>query len=101
MTEIVVLTKDELKELIREVIREELRGVSATDEVGDISLAVRITGLKPVTIYKKVANNSIPFYQDVKGGKITFSRNDLTAWLDTTRKKTQKELSAELRHKIK
>lgn len=96
---IVVIEVDELKEIIREVIREELK--YNVDEVGDMELAVRITGLKPVTIYKKVATNAIPFYQDVKGGKLTFSRKDLTAWLATKRNKTQRELMAELSDKIK
>ncbi len=69
---LVLIEADELKEMLRQVIREELKGLSAADEFGGMELAERVTGLKAAPIYERVKNRDIPFFQDKKGGEITF-----------------------------
>ncbi len=69
---LILIEADELKEILRQVIREELNGLTVADEIGGMELAERVTGLKAATIYERVKNRDIPFFQDKKGGEITF-----------------------------
>ena len=93
---LVVIEVDELMKIIREELREALRRQAQMDESGGVELAERLTGLKPDTIYKKVSNREIPFYQEVKGGKITFSRKELIDWQAKRWRRTRTELEKEL-----
>lgn len=82
----------ELRELIREEIREEFinfrqsikceekQDDDALDEVGrGVSFAAQITKLKPSTIYGKVAQNKIPHSK--QGNTLYFRRSELIEWL--------------------
>ena len=59
------------------------------DEIGDISLAQKITGLKKSTIYCHISKNKIPHFK--KGGRVYFSKLKLIEWLtvDTRGSPTQ------------
>ncbi|HEY4786373.1 MAG TPA: helix-turn-helix domain-containing protein [Bacteroidales bacterium] len=52
-------------------------------DIGDISLAREVTGLSNSTIYTKVSKGKIPFMK--KGGKLFFSRVELTQWIQSGR----------------
>lgn len=52
---------------------------SDADEIGGITLAEQVTGLKKATIYCHVHSNKIPYFK--RGGKLYFSKNALLEWI--------------------
>ena len=63
------------------------------DEIGGIELAMEITGLAKATIYSRASARTIPHRK--KGKKLYFSREELTDWIDTGRRKTRAEITNE------
>lgn len=88
---------------IRQLFREELENFfaenkigenkTANEEIGDIDLAIEITGLAKPTIYGLVHGRSIPHSKS--GRKLYFSRQELTEWLKQGKRKTQAEIADE------
>jgi predicted DNA-binding transcriptional regulator AlpA len=63
------------------------------DEIGGIELAVEITGKAKPTIYNYCSDNLIPHSK--RGKKLYFSRNELTDWLKSGKRKTRAEIALE------
>jgi excisionase family DNA binding protein len=53
------------------------------EDIGDILLAARITGLAKPTLYALVSRDKIPFMK--KGKRLYFSRSELTSWIKSGR----------------
>lgn len=83
--------KNLVLEGIKEYFAEQRPQNSDADEIGGIALAERITGLKPQTIYAKVARREIPHFK--QGGKLRFSAKDLTEWVKSGKRETSDELA--------
>ncbi len=89
---------------VRQLFRDELESYFASnqrintqpeaDEIGGIELAVNITGKAKPTIYNYCSGNLIPHSK--RGKKLYFSRNELTEWLKSGKRKTQHELALEV-----
>ncbi len=89
------LSPTDIKNIVLEGIKEyfaEQKPISE-DEIGGIELAQSITGLKPPTIYSKVAKREIPHFK--QSGKLRFSRKDLTEWVKSGERKTSDALALE------
>ena len=72
------------------------------DEIGQLDLAEKVTGLKPSTIYVHVCKNRIPHFK--KGGRLYFSRRELEDWIkqgDRGTTKSQQEEKINLFPKYK
>ena len=87
---------------IRAAVRDEMQiFVSAypfqpqieADEIGGIDLAVKITGKAKATIYSKCHARTIPHWK--QGKQLYFSKNELTQWLRSGKRKTRSELALE------
>jgi predicted DNA-binding transcriptional regulator AlpA len=88
---ILQLTPEELSSYIKNSVREVLSETpkntpDPTPDIGDIQLAVKITGFAKATIYNLVSKNEIPFIK--KRGKLFFSKKDLLAWIISGKGKT-------------
>ena len=57
-------------------------------DIGDIRIAREVTGLSDSTIYAKVWKREIPFMK--MGGKLFFSRKDLTQWIQSGKVNTDR-----------
>ena len=63
------------------------------DEIGGIDLAVKITGKAKATIYAKCHARTIPHWK--QGKQLYFSKNELTQWLRSGKRKTRTEIALE------
>lgn len=86
---------NELEILIQNSVRkvlsdENCRAKNETEEIGNIDLASRVTGLKKPTIYAKVASRTIPHSK--RSGRLYFSRQELLKWIDEGKRKTVTEI---------
>jgi hypothetical protein len=59
------------------------------EDIGNISLAVKITGLAKPTIYALVSQSKIPYMK--KSKRLYFSREELTSWIKDGKRKTNGE----------
>jgi excisionase family DNA binding protein len=65
----------------------------AKDELLNIKQAALLLGLSVPTIYSKVSKTEIPVSK--QGNRLYFSRQELTEWIKTGRKKTINEIQAD------
>jgi excisionase family DNA binding protein len=83
MSEVIILTKAELEEVVqsslRKILNESPLGRPELPDIGDIEFAISITGLKKQTIYGKVCKGTIPFFK--VGKLLRFSRTELINWM--------------------
>jgi len=103
----IVFTQLSISEL-RAILRQELEAVlsqqksisaqSDPEEIGDIALAQKITGLARPTIYGLVAQSKIPCMK--RGKKLYFSRQELSEWIKQGRRKTTDEIEVEARNYV-
>lgn len=87
------MSKEELKEAIRECVEEALAGVTSAPKpdkarVKDIDEAAELLGVSKPTIYRLVKEarerkGSFPFHK--QGGKLMFLEHELMAWVTSKR----------------
>ncbi len=80
---VVVVTPEQLKELIREVIRQELRGVNGHGEEDSLLTADEAAPLLNVTVrwlYRRASK--LPFTKRLSRRNLRFSRAGLLRWRD-------------------
>ncbi|MCX6312830.1 MAG: helix-turn-helix domain-containing protein [Bacteroidetes bacterium] len=92
------LNKDELKELlkqaVRDVMKEDSINLNGEDEdYLNTEQAAKFLHYKVSTIYDKTSNKEIPFIK--KGGRNVYLKSELEQWLKEGKVKTKKELEAE------
>ena len=97
MTKIVLTTSDELQELIRLTVRQELNGqlapTSSDKEFLSIDEASEFLNLPKATLYQFTSQRKIPF---IKSGKrLCFARKELVEWQISHRKQTRQEIENE------
>lgn len=63
------------------------------DEIGNIDLAIEITGLAKPTIYGLVSERKIPHLK--QGKRLYFSKLELIEWIKQGKRKTQSEIKLE------
>ena len=80
-----------LEELTAEIqaLRKALKEQPERDEIGQMEMAVEVTGLARRTIYKHTHRRTIPHRR--VGGRLYFRRSELEAWLDNGRRPTVTE----------
>jgi len=88
---------------VRQLFRQELESFFAeqtlnapqpeTDQIGGIELACEVTGLARPTIYSLVSQSKIPHMK--RGKLLYFSRQELTDWIRTGRRKTVADIQRE------
>jgi excisionase family DNA binding protein len=69
-----------------------------SDEIFNIDQAAIFTDLAVPTIYSKVHKREIPVCK--QGGRLYFSKQELTAWIKSGRKRTTIEIVAEAHRSI-
>lgn len=62
----------------------------AEEEIGDIKLAMKVTGLAMATLYGLISRREIPSYK--KGKRLYFKRSELDNWIQSGRRKTVDEI---------
>lgn len=95
-----VPTKDEVREIIREEIAAAFASIpfgsvqpntsDEADEIGNIELAMELTGKKKSTIYSLCGRREIPHFK--KSGQLYFSKRALLEWLQSGKRQTVTEL---------
>ena len=88
--------KNFLKEALNEIIqsnRGALTGEQNIPDILDIKQAAAFLHLKVNTLYEKTSEKSIPHFK--KGNKLLFKRDELMAWVQEGKVKTQEELRGE------
>ncbi len=82
-----------LEELSAEVraLRKAIKEQPERDEIGQMELAMSVTGLAQRTIYKLTHRRMIPHRR--VGGRLYFRRSELAAWLDNGRRPTVTEMA--------
>lgn len=94
-----LLTRIDKLEFLLTRISNKLESVNANensleDDLGDIELASKITGLAIPTIYSKVSRSEIPHMK--RGKKLYFSRQELIHWIKGGKKKTLSDLKVDV-----
>jgi predicted alpha/beta hydrolase len=81
VTKFAVLTPEELKELMREAVREALAERQEDDDPWlDTRAAAEYAGVHPDTLRKAAAERRIDFDQEAAGHKLYFRRSVLDRW---------------------
>lgn len=102
MSEIIVIQKEQLEQLIENAVGKAFRQLDLTKEkekeneveILNISQASKFTGLAKQTIYEKTSHKSIPHHKKCK--KLYFLRSELEKWIiEGNRVKTNEELETE------
>lgn len=85
-----------LEELAAEIraLRKALKKQPERDEIGQIELAMSVTGLARRTIHKLTHRRTIP-HRRVEG-RLYFRRSELEAWIDLGRRPTATEVAHEV-----
>ena len=102
MAEIIVTTKDELEEIIRnsltEIFQEQVQNEAKPRmELFSLHDAAEYLQLAPQTLYGFTSKRKIPFLK--KGKKLYFKLTELEKWLETGRKSSKAEIEDEMRKK--
>jgi len=87
MREIIVITKEHLRQIIEDVIESavfKLKQVKVNPEKSEfrflnVKQAAEITGLAIQTIYEKTSRNLIPYHK--KGRRLYFIKQELEQWI--------------------
>lgn len=86
MTNIIQLSKEDLREVLEISIREILQEIksepqeSEINQTGGIDLACEVLNRSPSWIYKATSSNRIPFKKF--GSSVVFNRADLLVWME-------------------
>ena len=105
MMEVLITTLSEadlknlIKESIREVMEQTERKPESEDETGGIELAIRITGYARSTVYALVSQRVLPHAK--RGKKLWFSKADLVMWIKNGKRKTLEDLKNDARAFLK
>lgn len=98
------LSMEDIREAVRIELAEFLNTNSGEsrlrekDEMGQIEMAMEITGLARATIYSRCSKRTLPH---IKRGKfLYFSRSDLGKWLQEGKRKTREEIAADAERKL-
>lgn len=88
MTTILQVEKNELEELIRDIVKQAVSEAQPpqsepSDRIG-LAEAMELTGLKESAIYKRTMTGEIPFQKF--GKRLVFSRQSLIDWRDSLTK---------------
>lgn len=81
-----IVNKDQLKEVVREVLEEFFRERNATStehELMDVKQVSVLLNLARATVYEKTSLRVLPHYK--KGKKILFKRSEILAWMESGR----------------
>lgn len=89
VTQVIDSQKD-IKELLEKILSKQ---APVEDEILTIDQVAGILRLSVPTIYGLVAARKIPFSKT--GKRLYFSRQDITAWIKKSRKKTMNEIKEE------
>lgn len=97
-SKIVLITPDELASLIQTSVRKAIAEQSSksstpNDKPLSIEEASDFLQIPKSTLYQFTSTRKIPFQK--VGKKILFFKNELIAWVEAGKKKTQKEIEAE------
>lgn len=115
MSEVIVLTKDELVEIIEDTVNKKLESerhrredivANSEDFNTDRDRWLSIEDLMNYipthpsrqTIYRWTMTKSIPYYK--RGRSLQFKKSDIDQWLDCSRHKTYEEIREEARQQI-
>ena len=96
------ITPDELKAIVTTAIAEAMPLYAqppADDTFMSIAEAAKFVGLVVPTIYSLVSRGEIPVCKRAR--RLYFSRQDLTEWIKSGRKKTTKDIEAEVKSFLK
>lgn len=88
ISEVQQIFRSELEKFFAE---QSLKQSTEVDKIGGVDLAVEITGKAKSTIYFWVHKRLIPHSK--RGKQLYFSRNELTKWLKSGKRKTQAEVA--------
>lgn len=91
----IVLSKAELKDLLRETLQEILKEAKdyqskSIPDILDIKQAAEFLKLKITTLYEKTSSKTIPHIK--KANKLYFKRGELEQWLSEGKVKTVQEV---------
>lgn len=98
-TEIIVMSKDDLKKLLETTLMESLekheaaKADSASDEAEGfmtIDEAAAFLRLKKSTIYSKISRMEIPCFK--QSGRLYFKRSELEAWIEKGKATTMEDI---------
>ncbi|MDL2267340.1 MAG: helix-turn-helix domain-containing protein [Desulfovibrio sp.] len=95
---IIVATPQELRHLLRDVVRAELAAVSPVKEIKDVmneKQAAEYIGQKPGTLRQWRTNAKGPAYHK-KGRRVFYKKKDLDAWMAAGRRFTTETPDAPL-----
>ena len=101
MSEIIVLTKIEVENLIKKVITETFSSLDLSstniplthNDFMDINETANFLKLAKQTLYSKVHARLIPHFKE--GKRLYFSREELTKWIISNKVKTIEEIESE------
>jgi excisionase family DNA binding protein len=82
-----------MKEIVREIIREETANNENAATLLNIQEAAALLNLAVATIYEKTSERLIPHYKH--GKKIMFKKSELLAWVESRKVKTIQEIRLE------
>lgn len=85
--------KSLLKEVLREILSEDKKASENHTTLINIQEAAALLNLAVTTLYEKTSEKSIPHYKH--GKKIMFKKSELLAWVEARRVKTIHEIRNE------
>jgi predicted DNA-binding transcriptional regulator AlpA len=101
MNEIIITTisKAEIQQLIESAVQKAITQKAAddigqTDSFLDVNQAAAFIGIAKATLYGKCSEKLIPHFK--KGKKLYFDQNELIEWLKSGKRKTIKDIHAEV-----
>jgi excisionase family DNA binding protein len=99
---VLTLTPEELSDMIGAAIAKampKLAQAPAEEEFMSITEAAKFVGLVVPTLYSLVSRGEIPVCK--RASRLYFSKQELTDWIKSGRKKTTAEITAEAKSYIK
>lgn len=91
--------KSLLKEVLREILSEDKKASENNTTLINIQEAAALLNLAVTTLYEKTSEKSIPHYKH--GKKIMFKKSELLAWVEARRVKTIQEIREEAKKLLK
>ncbi len=88
------VTKSDLIAFAKEVIKESkispAEPTQPKEDILNFNEMCKFLGIAKPTGYAKTSNGELPLFK--KGGKLYFKKSELITWIETGRRKTQKEI---------
>lgn len=88
------LSRDELRELIKEAVRDELaivKSAASTEMIMGSDDAAHYLGISKSTLYKFTSDNVVPYYKPT-GKRIYFKKSELEEWMLNNRSMSRDEI---------